>query len=364
MPNRTQVVLLYGGRSGEHDISLQSAASVLAHLDRQKYAITPIGMDRNGCCYVNRDQDLLAYSEALPVMTPASCPLPSLLVDGRLAVKADVVFPVVHGPLYEDGALQGLLDLAGAAYVGCNVLSSALGMDKDMARRIACVDGLESTRYRILSWFASEEETRLFCEQTVSALGWPLFVKPCSLGSSVGIHKAHTLSELQEAIADARRYDHLILVESFVEGREIELAVLENPGSPYMPQVSLPGEIEVKHEDGFYSYTAKYIDSEKTLLHIPACLDDDLVHRLQGLAASIFTRLRCRGMARVDFFVNDETKKIYFNEINTLPGFTAISMYPKLWAASGLPYPALLDKLIELALIHHKCRQQLVTQYT
>lgn len=363
MLNKIQLALLYGGRSGEHEISLQSAASVFAHLDRDKYAITPIGMDRNGCFYLNDADELLPYRDALPVMTAHSRPLPSLVVDGRLAVDADVVFPVVHGPLYEDGSFQGMLELAGAAYVGCDVLSSALGMDKDIARRIACVDGLESAPYRLLSWHANPAETALFCEQTAAAFGWPLFVKPCSLGSSVGIHKAQNLPELLDAVADARRYDQAILVESFIQGREIELAVLENSSPVAPPHVSIPGEIQVKHDDGFYSYAAKYIESGKTLLHIPAALDDELVHRLQGLAAAIFTRLRCRGMARVDFFVSDDTKKIIFNEINTLPGFTAISMYPKLWEASGLAYPDLLDRLIDLAQIHHRCRQQLVTQY-
>lgn len=363
MANRVKLVLLYGGRSGEHEISLRSAASVLARLDREKYEVTPIGMDRNGGFYVNDDQELLGYTDALPVLTPNSRPLPSLLVDGRMAVDADVVFPVVHGPLYEDGCLQGLLELAGVAYVGCDVLSSALGMDKDMARRIACVDGLESARYRLLSWHASEVETTHFCQQAAAELGWPLFVKPCSLGSSVGIHKAQTMPELVAAVADARRYDQAILVESFIQGREIELAVLENAASITSPHVSIPGEIQVKHADGFYSYAAKYIESGQTLLHIPAQLEDAMVKRLQTLAADVFTRLRCRGMARVDFFVNDETGQVYFNEINTLPGFTSISMYPKLWEASGLAYPNLLDKLIELAQMHRRCREQLVTQY-
>ena len=363
MSSRLKLVLLYGGRSGEHEISLRSAASVLMHLDRQKYEIIPIGMDRKGCLYLNDYQELLAYPEALPVMTTNSRSLPSLMLDGRLAVDADVVFPVVHGPLYEDGSLQGLLELAGVAYVGCHVLSSALGMDKDMARRIACVDGLQSAAYRLLSWHAGASETVLFCEQTAKAFGWPLFVKPCSLGSSVGIHKAENMSQLLEAVADARRYDQAILVEAFVRGREIELAVLENASPVAAPHVSIPGEIQVKHDDGFYSYAAKYLESGKTLLQIPAVLDEEKIHQLQTLAGAIFTRLRCRGMARVDFFLDDETGIIYFNEINTLPGFTSISMYPKLWEASGLSYPALLDRLIALAQIHHHCREQLITQY-
>jgi D-alanine-D-alanine ligase len=363
MVKREKIALLYGGLSGEHEVSLQSAASVLASLDRQKYEVIPIGMDKQGCCYVNDDQELLSYQNALPVRTERSTALPSLLVDGHFAVDADVVFPVVHGPLYEDGSLQGLLELANVAYVGSGVLASALGMDKDMARRIACVDGLLSARYRVLSGPVGPKDAALFCEHAAAELGWPLFVKPCALGSSVGIHKVQTLSELIDAVADAGRYDPIILVESFVKGREIEVAVLENSSPTGAPHVSIPGEIQVLHPDGFYSYAAKYLDSEQTLLHIPAALDDDMVQRLQASAAAIFMRLRCRGMARVDFFVNDETGTLYFNEINTLPGFTSISMYPKLWEASGLPYPMLLDRLIALAKMHHTARAQRVTHY-
>jgi D-alanine-D-alanine ligase len=363
MTNRVKLVLLYGGRSGEHEVSLRSAASVLQNLDRQKYDIIPVGMDKQGCFYLNDFQDLLAYPNSLPVETEQSQLLPSLLMNGKLAVEADVVFPVVHGPLYEDGSLQGLLELANAAYVGCDVLSSALGMDKDIARQIACGADIESARYRVLPGCASDEETKQICEEAAVSLGWPLFVKPCSLGSSVGIHKAKTMSELLDAIADARRYDRLVLIESFIAGREIELAVLENTSSFGMPFVSIPGEIQVKHKDGFYSYAAKYIDSDKTLLHIPALLDENIQHRLQAMAATIFTRLRCKGMARVDFFVHDETGQIYFNEINTLPGFTSISMYPKLWEASGISYSALLDRLVDAAMFHHQSRLQLVTHY-
>ena len=197
----------------------------------------------------------------------------------------------------------------------------------------------------------------------MAEFGWPLFVKPCSLGSSVGIHKAHTMNELIDAIFDAKRYDRTVLVEEFIVGREIELAVLENNSPVLTPHVSVPGEITVTHEDGFYSYAAKYLDSEKTALQIPAILDESTMHRLQMASADIFMRLRCRGMARVDFFVNEETSQIYFNEINTLPGFTSISMYPKLWEASGIGYSDLLDRLIGLARMHHQTRAQLVTHY-
>ena len=363
MPNRTRIVLLYGGKSGEHEISLISAASVLAHLDSERFHVTPVGMDKEGRCYVHDYHVLLNTGSPLPVRTDDACPLESLLVNGRLALEADVVFPVVHGPLYEDGCLQGLLELAGVAYVGCDVLSSAIGMDKDMARRVASLDGVKAARYRRLSWHATPAETKAFCQQVALELGWPLFVKPCSMGSSVGIHKVHNMVELLSAVADARCYDKEILVEAFVEGREIELAVLENSTPSMRPHVSVPGEIKVNHADGFYSYTAKYLESGQTSLHIPAELDDALIQSLQQAAADIFTALKCKGMARVDFFVNEDNRAIYFNEINTLPGFTSISMYPKLWEASGIAYRDLLTRLIELSLVHQRCREQLVTHY-
>ena len=363
MLNQVNLLLLYGGKSGEHEISLISAASVLANLDAAKYHIIPVGMDKDGRCYLNDYQDLLGYNKSLPVVTTHSRPLESLLVNGRLAINADVVFPVVHGPLYEDGCLQGLLELADVAYVGCGVLSSAIGMDKDMQRRIVGINGVQSARYRLFSWHAQSNDIDHFCQQTVADLGWPLFIKPCSMGSSVGIHKASTMVELVAAMNDARRYDDEILVEECVSGREIELAVLENTSPLAAPKVSLPGEIRVNHPDGFYSYAAKYLESEQTELIVPAEFDEKLVERLQQIAADIFISLKCRGMARVDFFVNDQNGKIYFNEINTIPGFTSISMYPRMWQASGLSYTALLDSLISLAITRQDCRQQLVRHY-
>lgn len=363
MSKRINLILLYGGKSGEHEISLISAASVLANIDSERFHITPIGMDKDGCFYVNDYHELLTYTNALPVVTANSRRLDSLLVNGCLAIDADVVFPVVHGPLYEDGCLQGLLELAGVAYVGCDVLSSAIGMDKDMARRVVSINGVQAARYRLLSWHASLDETVAFCNETALALGWPLFIKPCSMGSSVGIHKAHNMPELLLAVADARRYDDAVLVEAFIQGREIELAVLENPSPHKKPLVSIPGEVVVNHTDGFYSYTAKYLESDKTALQIPAILSDTLCSRLQMMAADIFTSLKCKGMARIDFFVDEKQDAIYFNEINTLPGFTSISMYPKLWQASGISYPDLLNRLIDLSLVHQRCREQLVTHY-
>lgn len=363
MLNPVNVVLLYGGKSGEHEVSLRSAASVLANLDVSLYNIIPIGIDKEGCCYLNDYKELLSYKDSLPVVTVHSNPLESLMLNGRFAVDADVVFSVAHGPLYEDGCLQGLLELAGVAYVGCGVLSSSIGMDKDMARRIVCKNGIQSARYQVLSGYAGPEETEQFCRNVAAELDWPLFVKPCSMGSSVGIHKARDLAELMAAIADARRYDDEILVEEGLKGREIELSVLEHSSPHLPPKVSLPGEIRVNHVDGYYSYSAKYLESEQTELITPAQIDQKLIDRLQQTAADIFTQLKCVGMARVDFFVNDENGEIYFNEINTIPGFTSISMYSRMWQASGLSYPVLLDRLISLAIARHERRARLVRHY-
>lgn len=363
MTTRINLVLLYGGNSGEHEISLISAGSILRTLDPERYHIIPVGIDKKGCYFLNDYQALLAFSDAIPVQTVDSKPLDSLVIQGRFVLDADVVFPALHGPLYEDGCFQGLLELAGIAYVGCGVLSSAVGMDKDMARRLACVDDVQSTQYHRLSSTLTGEALEAACRKAVDALGWPLFVKPCSMGSSVGIHKATTLPELQLAVSDAGHYDEEILIEAFVAGREIELAVLENPTMPGSPQVSLPGEIRVHHPDGFYSYSAKYLEDSQTDLDVPALLPEATVRRLQAMAVDVFVRLKCRGMARVDFFLENETGNLIFNEINTLPGFTGISMYPKLWAASGISTPVLLDRLVDCALHHRRHRNQLVTHY-
>lgn len=363
MANRIKLALIYGGPSGEHEISLISAASVLAHLDPKRYDITPIGMDKDGRCFVNDPETLRSVSGPLPVQLTTSKPLDSLVSQGQFAIKTDVVFPMVHGPLLEDGCLQGLLEFTGVAYVGSGVLASAVGMDKDIARRLACVDDVKSTRYRRFSWRAQKDKLVSLGQEVATDLGWPLFVKPCSMGSSVGIHKVHSQAELLSAIDDARRFDDEILIEAFVDGREIEVAVLENSIPGGAPKVSIPGEISVKHPDGFYSYTAKYLESNQTELAIPAPLSESVTRQVQQMAADIFMRLKCRGMARVDFFVNESRGDIIFNEVNTLPGFTAISMYPKMWIASGIDYVSLLDELIELAIMHRQHKNQLVTHY-
>lgn len=363
MPERLKLLFLYGGRSSEHEISLASAASVLKHLDQEKYAILPVGIDKEGQFFQNDLTELLIHQAALPVRTNDAKQLPSLLNYGRLNPEADLVFPMLHGPLYEDGAIQGMLDLANVPYVGSPVLGSALGMDKEVARLLVSYDQVLSARSVSLCVAASAATQESICDSTAQRLGWPLFVKPCSLGSSIGIHKVHNKQELMAAVKDAARYDETVLIEEYIEGREIELAVLEDLDFSKLPKVSIAGEIAVHHPDGFYSYRAKYLESQQTSLQIPAELSPAMHTRLQEAAALIFKRLKCSGMARVDFFVDEKTNRFYFNEINTLPGFTTISMYPKLWEASGLAYPALLDHLIELGMKRHQLRQRRMTNY-
>ena len=363
MAQTIRLVILYGGQSGEHEISLKSAASVISNLDPSKYSIIPIGMDKKGNCYINDYHEILKFKDSLPVQTHSSKPIPSLIKNGRFVVEADVVFPVVHGPLYEDGCLQGLLNIANIAYVGCDTLSSAVGMDKDIARRLAKLSGIESAMYQVVPSNLPKNELEKRSSQLFEQFKKPLFVKPCNLGSSVGIHKVESLKELQNAIIDAGRFDTEVIVEEYIKGREIELAVLGAEVAYKSPEVSAPGEISVYHRDGFYSYAAKYIDSTQTELTIPANLSESASEQLKQQAKTVFTALKCQGMARVDFFYDDEVNRIVFNEINTIPGFTTISMYAKLWQHEGIEFNGLLDRLIHLALIRFQSENQLITHY-
>lgn len=365
MSDKLKVALLYGGRSGEHEISLLSAASVFLRLSRQRYEVVPIAIDKDGKLYLNDHLSVDDNLQALPVKSQHSKPLPGILIDGKFVLDVDVVFPVMHGPLCEDGSIQGALRLAGVAMVGCDVLSSAIGMDKDMTRRVACrpleAPHFTCTDYEVLSIYQSDALREQSLKAAAEKFGWPVFVKPTHLGSSVGIHKARDMQALKIAVNDAFRYDDSVLIEKFTPGREIEISVLENPNPGLPPLVSLAGEIKVNHPDGFYSYTAKYLESDSTDLIIPANLSEEMLARIQDCARAIFTRLKCKGMARVDFFVDGDT--ILLNEVNTIPGFTSISMYPKMWERSGLAYEALLDSLIEVAMTHARMQKQLVTDY-
>jgi D-alanine-D-alanine ligase len=356
---RLRVGVLFGGRSGEHEVSLASAASVIRGLDPDKYEAVPIGITKEGHWLVGAGaQKMLpeVLRGGLRVMMTAD-PTDAALVrlDGSgSGQRVDVVFPVMHGTFGEDGTIQGLLDLAGLPFVGAGVLGSAIGMDKDVAKRL-----LQVAKIPVVPWIAVQradwEKNPETVQQAVEKkFKYPVFVKPATLGSSVGMSKVHSREELAPALNLAGEFAMKILVEESVVAREIEVSVLGNQD----PQASVPGEI-VPHRE-FYDYAAKYLEQGTQLL-IPAKLLPKQVKKIQKLAIDAFRSLELSGMARVDFFLEKEGGKIFLNEVNTIPGFTSISMYPKLWEASGIPFRELIDKLIELALEQH--REKARTKY-
>lgn len=351
MMKKLRVAVLFGGRSGEHEVSLMSARSVLAALNPQKYEAIQVGITHEGA-WMTGENALEVFagnaSDALtPVILPGDPTFPGLYAASETGfVKLsdfDVVFPVLHGTYGEDGALQGLLEMADVAYVGAGVTGSAVGMDKgifkDVMRShdIPVLDAIVMLRSEI------EQDLDAAIRRAEAVSAYPLFVKPANLGSSVGVSKCHSREELAEGLKDAARYDRRIIVERGLDAREIEISVLGNDA----PEASIPGEIIPSDE--FYTYEAKYIDG-KSGLNIPAPLPGGQVKALQAYAIRAFRAIDCAGLARVDFLLDKKTGEMYLNEVNTMPGFTEISMYPKLWEASGLPYEALLDKLIALAL--------------
>ncbi len=347
---RLRVAVLFGGRSGEHEVSLQSAANVMTALDQARYEIVPIGIDRQGKWLPSAEAHaLLTSGQPFEGHEPARALAALSLAEGR---PLDVVFPVLHGTYGEDGSLQGFLEMAGLPYVGCGVLASALAMDKVMCKRVFRDQGLPIADY---VWFPSKGWSEAQRQQVEEVCGYPSFVKPANLGSSVGVSKAHDRAELEQAVAKAARYDSKIVVERAVpEAREIECAVLGNDE----PRASVPGEIIPSRE--FYDYAAKYLDGTSELL-IPAPLPPEETAHIQASAIQAFQSLDCSGMARVDFLLNRATGELFLNELNTIPGFTAISMYPKLWEASGVPVSELVDRLIALAIERHASRSQLST---
>jgi D-alanine-D-alanine ligase len=359
---RLRVAVLYGGRSTEHEISQQSAAAVVANLDPSKYEVIPISIDKQGRFRRHELQALraqnprvLASESSSAALTVATRPGPLFLSQGAPAI--DVVFPIMHGPLCEDGSIQGLLELAAVPYVGARVLGSAIGMDKDVAKRLVRAEGIGVAPYLVVQRPRWERERAGFVAQIERELGYPVFVKPATLGSSVGVARAADRAQLEAAVLEAQRFDDKTLIEQAVDAREIEFAVLaaEDPAAP--PDVSLPGEIVPR--DAFYSFDRKYLDTEGAELHAPAQLSDEQIREGQALVRKIFGALECEGMARVDMFLDRRSGRFLFNEVNTIPGFTAISMYPKLWEVSGLSYSALLDRLIKDALRRHARRSEL-----
>lgn len=352
MQNKIRVGILFGGQSAEHEISILSARNVLAALDRSRFEPVLVGIDKAGQWLVQDERRLIESSrDPRQVRIEPGLPAPIEVAAG----KVDVVFPVLHGTLGEDGAMQGLLEVAGVPYVGAGVLGSAVGMDKDVMKRLLRDAGLPIADFRTVRRERFAADAKACCDELL-ALGLPLFAKPANAGSSVGVRKVTDASQLQPAIEHALRFDVKAVVEQGIAGREIELAVLG--GDP--PQVSIAGEIVVEHADGFYSYEAKYLDEKGARLEMPARLDDAQLAAARQLALRTFEVLECEGMARVDLFLTPDGR-FYVNEINTIPGFTTISMYSKMWAATGVSYPELLDRLIALALERHAARQQLRT---
>ncbi len=351
MPNKRKLKIgvVFGGRSGEHEVSIVSAQSVIAALDKKKYQIIPIGVTKNGNWIIKDPINSLKSGQVKEKGTK--------LIPEKILNRCDVIFPLIHGSYGEDGTLQGMLEMANIAYVGGGVLASAVCMDKVIQKQLTDQAGLPSVKY---DWFMNSEWQKK--RQTIlirlsRGLKYPLFVKPANLGSSVGISKCHNKKKLISGINEAAKYDKKIIVEQGIEDiYEIEVAVLGNDS----PKASVPGEIIASNE--FYDYDAKYVDGKSQAI-IPAKLPKNVIRQIQDIAIKAFIVLNLSGMARIDFLVKKSNYKIYLNEVNTVPGFTAISMYPKLWKASRLSYPKLLDKLIEFAQRCHKEKNSLSTSY-
>src|SRR6185437_4186144 len=381
---KLRVGILFGGRSGEHEISLLSAASVFKAIDKEKFEVVPIGITKEGRWVTSGEAERLLSGKPpheerhLRAGDPEATPSAAVLQNGEAfvmppephgagmqpfqtdalarrasdrAINVDVIFPVLHGTFGEDGTVQGLLELADIAYVGGGVLGSAAGMDKDVMKSLFRAAGLPIVKHVTVlrsEWEANAKKVQKLVE---SKLKYPVFVKPANLGSSVGISKAHDRKELGPAIDEAAKFDRKIVIEEGVGGkkhkaREIECAVLGNDN----PEASVAGEIVPSAE--FYDYSAKYLDEGSQLI-IPAKLSKSEMKQVQQLAIAAFRAVDCSGLSRVDFLMDPKSRKIYLNEINTMPGFTSISMYPKLWAASGVPYPQLIERLIQLGLDRH-----------
>ena len=360
---RPRVAVVFGGRSGEHAISCVTAAGVLRAIDRTVYDVVPIGITPTGRWVLASDDPArweltggvlpqVSDDEGPQVVVPLESGVSELTVlepaeVPRTLGSVDVVLPLLHGPFGEDGTLQGLLELADVRYVGSGVLASAVSMDKHYMKLVLEAEGLPVGPHFVVAarqWQRDRDQVY----QDAEELGWPLFVKPARGGSSLGITKVKGPADLEAAIEEARRHDPKVVIEAMITGREIECAVLESPnGGP--PATSLPGEIVVVRGHDFYDFDAKYLDDGAVDLVCPADLPDDVTHRVRELAARTFEVLGCEGLARVDFFVQDDGSVIV-NEINTMPGFTSVSMYPRMWQQTGLAYPELVDRLLRLAL--------------
>jgi D-alanine-D-alanine ligase len=360
-----KVGVLFGGKSGEHEVSKCSAASVCAELDKTKYQVTAIGIDKDGRWYPQKNiefEEKEGFGQVLSLKKEGNWLVNHFEdrdhgftlhnLDNGEQVSVDLIFPVVHGKNCEDGILQGLLELARVPYVGAEVLGSSVGMDKDVTKRILDHGNIPVVPWITLRKIDWEQSQDKLVAKIKNEIGLPFFAKPANEGSSVGIYKVKSEQDISKLVSEAFKYDEKLLIEKSVNCREIECAVLGNDD----PRVSVAGEIIPKHE--FYSYDAKYIDSEGAELVIPAEIDKDIAETISNYAIKTFKLLCLKGLSRIDFFLDKDTGKIYLNEINSLPGFTSISMYSKLWDYSGIPYAKLLDKLIELAFERHAVKAQ------
>ena len=361
---KIRVIILFGGRSAEHEISLLSARNILGALDRERFEPVLVGIDKLGHWRRESERTLeAATGDPRLLHLNASAPEVSMEQGLELAVPLDapmgsddVVFPALHGTYGEDGTVQGMLELAGVAYVGAGVLGSAIGMDKDVAKRLLRDAGLPVVDFQVVRAAAFRADPGAATARALE-LGYPLFVKPANAGSSVGVSRVRQPAGLEAAVRAALAFDRKVLLERGVDAREIECAVLGNDD----PRASVPSEIIVGHPDGFYSYDAKYVDPNGAVWKVPADIPAGVTTRVQDLAVATFRVLELAGMARVDFFLDRETHALYVNEVNTIPGFTAGSMYPKMWEASGLPPKALVTRLIELAIERREARRALST---
>ncbi|GHV37544.1 D-alanine--D-alanine ligase [Spirochaetia bacterium] len=377
MAKKLNVGILFGGKSAEHEVSLQSAKNVYDAIDRDKYNPILIGIDKSGRWLLNEGSHFLLNADdpknirlnqsgSAVALVPQSGGAISNLTTLKDSGAVDVVFPILHGPFGEDGTVQGLLKLADIPFVGAGVLGSAAGMDKDVMKRLLRDAGIPIGKFIALK---SHEKVPPFAE-AVKVLGAPIFIKPANMGSSVGVYKVKDEAEYRAAVEAAFQYDTKIILEEFIPGRELECAILGNEE----PAASVPGEVISTHE--FYSYDAKYLDEHGAVLEIPARIPDDIKKQIQALALKTFRALSCEGLSRVDFFLKEENagadgsggnansitnSRIIVNEINTMPGFTRISMYPKLWEASGVSYTELISALIELAIKRFEKERKLKT---
>jgi D-alanine-D-alanine ligase len=369
---KIRVGVIFGGRSGEHEVSLASAQSVMDAIDKEKYEVVPIGITKEGQWIASGDpMKALKAGDAEASRPAALLGDPShrglmRLQDTERAIEAthlaelDVVFPVMHGPYGEDGTVQGLLELAGIPYVGAGVIGSALGLDKAAFKDVMLAHGFPVVDHVLLKRKAWDADPEGVMDRIEKALDYPVFTKPANLGSSVGISKCSDRAGLTAGLAEAAKYDRKLIVERGVPAaREIEVSVLGNDD----PIASLPGEVIPSRE--FYSYESKYFDEgdDASELLIPAPLSPEMTERVRGVAVEVYRAIDCAGMARVDFLLSGETGELYVNEVNTIPGFTSISMYPKLWEATGISYPELIDRLIELAIERYEDKERSETSY-